>query len=161
MSRLLAVAVSLALCACTGAPWSPESPPVPGLPTFVVEVSLGGQAVSALVRALPEEQAHGLMDRREPLTDHEGMLFAFAEDRKHSFWMKDTYVPLDMVFLGTDGVVVGCLANVPPRSEQSRAIGQPSRYVLEVNAGFCARYGVISGQAARIGPPKRALGPAS
>ncbi len=161
MSRALVLVVPLALARCGGAPWSPEAPPVPTLPTFVATVTIGSQTVEAIVRALPEEQAHGLMDRREPLHDREGMLFAFAEERPHSFWMKDTYVPLDMVFLGTDGAVVGCLPDVAPRSEQSRSIGHPSRFVLEVNAGFCERYGVTVGQPTRFGPPRRLNRPAT
>jgi len=73
------------------------------------------------------------------------MLFVFDEDRNHSFWMKNTLIPLDMLFIARDGTVVGIHANATPLSTANIAVGKPSRYVLEVPGGWAARHGVAAG----------------
>ena len=73
------------------------------------------------------------------------MLFVFDEDRNHSFWMKNTLIPLDMLFIARDGTVVGIHANATPLSTADIAVGKPSRYVLEVPGGWAARHGIAAG----------------
>ena len=68
------------------------------------------------------------------------------EDSDHSFWMKNTYIGLDLVYLDSAGKVAGIAANVPPLSTESRRVGAPSRFVLEVGSGWCAEHGVARGQ---------------
>ena len=73
------------------------------------------------------------------------MLFIFAEDRDHEFWMKNTFIPLDMLFIAADGRVVGVHADATPLSTARIAAGTPSRFVLEVAGGFAARHGIAPG----------------
>jgi uncharacterized membrane protein (UPF0127 family) len=103
------------------------------------------------------ERAMGLMYRRS-LPQDAGMIFVFPQERENSFWMKNTYIPLDMVFVGKDMKVVGILHDVPPLNELPRTIGKPSMYVLEFASGTMKRYGVESGAVLHIAstlPPAR------
>jgi uncharacterized membrane protein (UPF0127 family) len=95
------------------------------------------------------ERAKGLMYRRS-LEEDAGMIFVFPEERDHSFWMKNTYIPLDMVFVGKDMRVVGVLADVPPLNLAPRTVGRPSLYVLEFAAGTMKRHGVEAGATLKI-----------
>ena len=81
----------------------------------------------------PGQRERGLMFRREMLPDW-GMLFVYPADRPLSFWMKNTLIPLDMVFIDSRGLVVGVIENVPPLTLDSRTVGKPGRYVLELAA---------------------------
>ena len=84
------------------------------------------------------------MFRRELGAD-EGMLFLFRDTSEHVFWMKNTPLPLDLVFIDAAGVVVGVLERVEPMTTAIRTIGKRSRFVLEVNAGWAAAHGVAAG----------------
>jgi hypothetical protein len=79
------------------------------------------------------------------------MIFLFGHRRDHSFWMKNTCLPLDMIFIDRDGLIVGIEENVPTLNEGSYRVGCPSVVVLEVNAGWSRRHGVTAGQQVRIG----------
>lgn len=92
----------------------------------------------------PDSQARGLMYRHHLDPDH-GMLFVFAEERSHAFWMKNTSIPLDLIFIGRDRRIVGIHANAEPFSLAPIDVGAPSRAVLEVNAGFAAAHGLAVG----------------
>lgn len=96
-----------------------------------------------------EQRARGLM-YREKLDDDAGMLFLFPVAEDHGFWMKNTLIALDMIFIGEDGRVVGVVENAAPRSLDLRSVGAPSRYVLEVNGGWAARRGVRKGDRVRF-----------
>jgi uncharacterized membrane protein (UPF0127 family) len=107
--------------------------------------SPGGTVEVALeVADTPERQQRGLM-YRSALADGHGMLFVFDEDVDHTFWMKNTLIPLDLLFIGADGRVVGVHAEATPLSTASIAVGTPSRFVLEVPGGYAARHGIASG----------------
>lgn len=98
------------------------------------------------------ERALGLMFR-ENLPEDRGMLFLFDEPRVHPFWMKYTFIPLDMIWLDAEGRVVDLRANVPPcRSDPcpSYSPRAPDSAVLEVNAGFAAAHGVAIGSVLRF-----------
>jgi uncharacterized membrane protein (UPF0127 family) len=90
------------------------------------------------------EQRRGLMQRRQLGAD-EGMLFVFPTESRQSFWMRDTLLPLDMVFARGDGHIAGIVANAAPLTDTPRGVEASSRYVLEVNGGWCARHGVAAG----------------
>ena len=90
------------------------------------------------------EREQGLMYRTS-LPQKEGMLFIFGDEQPRSFWMKNTKIPLDMIFADQDGKVVGIVADAKPYSEKTVGPGVPSQYVLEVNGGFCRRHGVAVG----------------
>jgi uncharacterized membrane protein (UPF0127 family) len=82
---------------------------------------------------------------RKELGAMAGMLFVFDAATEHAFWMKNTVLPLDMIFLGEDRKVVGIVKDAVPFTTTSRTVGVPSRYVLEVNAGFSAKPGIQTG----------------
>lgn len=96
-----------------------------------------------------EQRERGLMSVRH-LPAHTGMLFVFDADAPVAFWMKDTLVPLDMVFVGTDGVVRKVFARVPVLSPSLPDAQIPleqgsARYVIELPAGEAAHDGLIPG----------------
>ena len=92
----------------------------------------------------PEEQAHGLMFRKY-LPPAAGMLFDFHEDRVVTMWMKNTPIPLDMIFIDAGGTVVGIAENTEPFSLRNVSSGAPARAVLEVNGGTARRIGAKAG----------------
>jgi hypothetical protein len=95
---------------------------------------------------------------RKSLEDLKGMIFIFPEEREHSFWMKNTYIPLDMLFIAKDLTVVGILENVPPLTETLRTVGKPSMYVVELAGGVTRKFGIKVGDRLRVEgslPPPR------
>jgi uncharacterized protein len=93
-------------------------------------------------------RARGLMDRRFMPADH-GMLFEFEREAPEAFWMKDTYIPLDMIFISRAGVVTNIVANAEPLSERAIPSGPPCMAVLELNGGAAARIGLKAGDRVR------------
>ena len=106
-------------------------------------------SVTVEVVQTPAKIQRGLMHRQHMAPDR-GMLFVFASDRVRSFWMKNTLIPLDMLFVTEDGVVAGIIRDTEPLSLESRSIGIPTRYVLEVNGGWTAAHGIEAGARLRI-----------
>jgi uncharacterized protein len=100
---------------------------------FVVELAL-----------TPQEQEQGLMFRRELAADA-GMLFDFGTVRPAVFWMKNTLIPLDMLFIAADGRIADIHERAVPLSEATIAASVPVRAVLEVNGGTVARLGINLG----------------
>ena len=104
-----------------------------GVHTFAVELAV-----------TPEEQARGLMFRRE-LPEGQGMLFDFQREQPATFWMKNTYVSLDMIFIRADGRILRIAENTVPLSEALVPSGGPVRAVLEVVAGTARKLGIAPG----------------
>ena len=96
-----------------------------------------------------EERRVGLMYRQH-LPPDSGMLFLFDADEVHQFWMKNTLIPLDMIFITADLTVAGVVENAEPRTLTGRTIGKISRHVLEVNAGWAKAHGVGEGTKLRF-----------
>jgi len=84
---------------------------------------------------------------RRRLAADAGMLFVFPTESDQQFWMKDTPLPLDMVFIGKQRHIVGIVSEARPFTTNPLGVGVPSQYVLEVNGGFCARHGITTGDA--------------
>lgn len=95
------------------------------------------------------DRQRGLMFRKE-MADTHGMIFVFAEKEDHSFWMHNTCIPLDMLYIDDDGLIVGIEENTPTLSDDTFSVGCPSSYVLEVNAGWTRKNGVKAGQWVKI-----------
>lgn len=89
------------------------------------------------------ERKRGLMYRKE-LPEREGMIFIFPDTTVQSFWMKETYVPLDIIFL-KDNLVVGIAPDTPVLSEKRVKVDAPSKEVIELNAGRAAAEGIVVG----------------
>ncbi len=96
-----------------------------------------------------EERARGLMFRESMAPDH-GMVFDFIVEQDVSFWMKNTPLPLDMIFIHEDGTVARIARNTVPFSEAPVPSGARVRYVLEVVAGTADRIGIIGGDKVRL-----------
>jgi uncharacterized membrane protein (UPF0127 family) len=96
----------------------------------------------------PEEVARGLMFRRQ-LPEGQGMLFDFHKEQPTSFWMKNTYIPLDMIFIRADGRILHIAENRAPLSETLVPSGGPVRAVLEVIGGTAKKLGIAPGD--RVG----------
>jgi hypothetical protein len=112
----------------------------PGQPRIAVELARTTKA-----------QTRGLMYRTK-LEPDSGMLFSWSFDQVHSFWMRNTCIPLDMLFVHVDGTIAGILEQVPTLNEEPRSVPCAVRHVLEVNAGFCRSHGIKAGQRIRIEP---------
>jgi hypothetical protein len=91
-----------------------------------------------------DEQAQGLMFR-EHLEADAGMLFPYPNEDIRRFWMRNTLIPLDMLFISSDNRVVGIVENAEPQTDTVRQVAEPSQYVLEVNGGFSAAHGITAG----------------
>ncbi len=93
----------------------------------------------------PHDTARGLMYRTSLAPDR-GMLFDLGRRDDQKFWMHNTCIPLDLLYVDEDGLIVGIVENAPTLNDESRGVGCPSRFVLEVNAGWARRHGVRAGQ---------------
>lgn len=89
----------------------------------------------------PSEHRRGLMEVRE-LPEWSGMLFVYPDAARRSMWMKNTYIPLDMLFIRTDGTIASIATDTEPLSLRSIASGEPVTYVLELNAGITQKLGI-------------------
>ncbi|MEP3276132.1 MAG: DUF192 domain-containing protein [Stappiaceae bacterium] len=115
---------------------------------LTVETGLGTFPLSIEVADDSAKRAQGLMNRKS-LPSGYGMLFDFGREQDVHFWMKNTYVPLDMIFIKTDGTVAAIRKNTEPLSEKAISSGVPVRFVLEVEAGVANQMGLKSGDKVR------------
>ncbi|MCB9639103.1 MAG: DUF192 domain-containing protein [Myxococcales bacterium] len=143
----------IALMSCTATqsqcqsctPQSPEASP-----RIAITNSQGKEIVVAVELACdPATRQQGLMYRKM-LAEFGGMLFIFGQDDYLSFWMKNTYIPLDMIHISYDKKIVGIVENAKPHDETPRGVGKPARYVLEVNASFSKQHGLAPGDTIRF-----------
>jgi len=100
----------------------------------------------------PSERERGLMYETK-LADDEGMLFVFPEEKEHPFWMKNTPLPLDMIFLNATREVVGFVLDASPFSESQLTVKKPSLYTIELRAGAVKRLGLREGNKVVFGGP--------
>ncbi len=122
----------ISLLACAG---------ILGAANRFVTVYINDKPFQAEIADTPEKLARGLMFRR-CLKDGYGMLFVFPDEEVRSFWMKNTLIPLDMIFLNSDRQVVDLFASVPPCRRDpcpSYTSALPARYVLEIAGGLAAK----------------------
>lgn len=126
------VAVSLPLAAC-----SDES-------KLTIHSANGDHTFNIEVVDTAESRAQGLMYRQE-LAPDAGMLFDFLEDREVSFWMRNTFIPLDMVFITGDGVVKNIHVNARPHDPTGIPSDGPVQFVLEIPGGRSVELGIEAG----------------
>jgi len=113
-------------------------------PAVVFHADQGDVRVVVEVADTPKKRERGLMYRKA-LADEHGMLFVFPAASDHTFWMKNTYIPLDMIFINEKHTVVGVVANAEPMILDPQRVGRPSLYVVEVRGGYAARRGIRLG----------------
>jgi uncharacterized protein len=129
--------------------------PQPKLPVGTIVLETPPRApltIKAEVAGTDGQRQMGLMFR-ESMADDEGMIFLFPTERHNAFWMHNTLIPLDMLFIDSDWKVVGIVENARPLTDDSRSVNKMSQYVLELNAGAAERYGLGEGTEVRFTPP--------
>ena len=112
--------------------------------TVEIATKSGVRVFAVELAVTDEERAKGLMYRKE-LPDGRGMLFDFQREQAVSMWMKNTFIPLDMIFIARDGRIVRIAENTEVQSERIISSGAPVIAVLEVIAGTARKYGIAPG----------------
>jgi uncharacterized protein len=121
-----------------------------GQGTLEIVSKTGVHAFAVEIAANDEERARGLMFRKE-LPEGRGMLFDFYRDQPVAFWMHNTYIPLDMIFIRGDGSILSIAQNTKPLSDDLIPSGGPVRAVLEVIGGTAQKFGIAPGD--RVASP--------
>jgi uncharacterized membrane protein (UPF0127 family) len=101
--------------------------------------------IEVAIAETPEQRSLGLMDVRN-MPANKGMLFIFEHEEPLSFWMANTPLPLDLIFVNRSMQIVRIHHNAQPYSERQFPSGEPAIYVVEVNAGFCLDHDITEGQ---------------
>jgi uncharacterized membrane protein (UPF0127 family) len=125
-----------------------RTPPQGGLEKLEIVTASGTHEFSVEIMRSGPQRERGLMFRRY-LPQDRGMLFVFEVERPIMMWMKNTYLPLDMIFIDSVGKVVGLAEHAEPLSTKIIPSGAPASGVLEVNAGTAARIGLKIGDSLR------------
>ncbi len=117
-----------------------------GLELLTLCIESGDKTRSFTVEhaASTSEQAQGLMFRKS-LSDDAGMIFPYQSPRILGFWMKNTLIPLDIIFIRSDGTIESIAENTTPYSEESVSSGEPVQAVLELRGGLTAELGIKAG----------------
>ncbi|MDP2807576.1 MAG: DUF192 domain-containing protein [bacterium] len=151
MSPLRAILAIALLTACGGCRQEPvpkqslSNETRPGK----VQLTIGGARLWVEVAGDEATRSQGLMHRRQ-MPEDEGMLFVFEYPQPLSFWMKNTYLPLDIAFVARDGSILNIL-KMKPLDEGPRYLSQgPALYAIETNAGWFQKNGVKAGDKVRF-----------
>jgi uncharacterized protein len=109
----------------------------------------GVSPIQVEVARTPEQRNRGLM-ARDSMPANQGMIFAWPENGRRQFWMRNTCLPLDMLFIAMDGTIVSILEQVPTMNDDARLGPCPAAFVLEVNAGWSREHHVKPGDRVEI-----------
>jgi uncharacterized membrane protein (UPF0127 family) len=119
-------------------------------PRVVVSTKSGKEyAARVEIADTPAKREMGLQYRRE-LADDQGMLFLFPAEEVLTFWMHNTPIPLDMIFIGADMKIAGIIHDAVPFSTTTRSVGLPSQFVLEIKGGLARGRGIEVGDRVRF-----------
>ncbi|HEX9145916.1 MAG TPA: DUF192 domain-containing protein [Candidatus Binatia bacterium] len=138
LGLLVSLAVCLTMTACQAQPEVRITTQEGREITFVVELA-----------DTPAKRELGLQYRRDLPADR-GMIFLFPYEADQTFWMKNTPIPLDMIFINNQRQIVGIAEEAVPFSLDPRSVGRPSQFVLEINGGLSKRYGIKPGNSVRF-----------
>ncbi len=153
IGRRIVLAAAIALTAASGASaqlprqnpadckGQPELKP---LQPLTVTTPKGAFKFAVEVADSQTEREYGLMCRRSLAADR-GMLFVFPKAGYQAFWMRNTLIPLDIIYIGPDGRVVSVVRNAQPLNEAPLPSGAPAQFVLELAAGRAAQIGLLPG----------------
>ena len=144
LAHLVALALTLALVSCESDKQTRAEQAAEG----TVAVKVGSETFKVEVAATERARQLGLMHRKSMPQDR-GMLFVFADERELSFWMKNTHIPLDIVYADRNGKVVS-IKQMQPLDESPVPSDGPSKYAVEINQGAAARAGVKVGDVISI-----------
>lgn len=129
-----------------------ETPPIEFTKEGELNLLKDGEVIKTLDIEIAEtvyERETGLM-YRDSMEDDQGMLFIFTNEAERSFHMKNTYIPLDLIFYNRDSTVVSISENARPRDETSIPSNAPAQYVLEINAGKAGEWNIETGDKMRF-----------
>lgn len=116
-----------------------------------VTISTKGREVEFLVEVADTAGKRQMgLQYRQSLADDRGMIFFFPSEAVQTFWMKNTPISLDMIFINRNRKIVGIVERTVPFSLDSRSVIEPSQYVLEINGGLARRYGIQTGDSVRF-----------
>jgi uncharacterized protein len=113
-----------------------------------IPLYLKGKTILVEVAKAPEDRVRGLMGRKR-LGDSEGMLFIFDQEDYHSFWMKNTLIPLSIAFIDKEGRILS-ITDMKPLTLDSHGPPKPILYALEMNQGWFAANGIKVGDVVRF-----------
>jgi hypothetical protein len=130
-------------------PHDPETPPRLRTGKIVFSEAKGAPVTTIEVAENDHDRQRGLMYRTK-MGDEHGMIFTFGEKDDHTFWMHNTCISLDMLFIDDDGMIVGIEESTPTMSDDTFSVGCASKYVLELNAGWTRAHGVVAGQKVKL-----------
>lgn len=111
-------------------------------------LAVGQSSLEIELACTPAQQQQGLMYRQQ-LPENQGMLFVFDRAQPLNFWMKNTYVPLSIAYLDSEGRIVD-IQDMQPLDETTHPSSRPARYALEVNQGWFLRHKVAVGEQIRL-----------
>ncbi len=124
-------------------------PPLPAAKVTLIDAFKGTHVVEVEVAATATTRTRGMMWRTS-LLPGKGMLFIFPVEQRLSFWMRNTLIPLDMIFFSKDLNVTGVISNAEPQTLTSRGPATSSMYVLEVPGGWAEKVGIAVGSPVKL-----------
>jgi uncharacterized membrane protein (UPF0127 family) len=145
--RVLVLSLALFLPACK------RDQAAPAADYGLVHMQVGNQPFTLELAATDKTRQHGLM-HRQSLPERRGMLFVFSDEQPRSFWMRNTLIPLDIVYLDKNGKVVS-ISQMKPLDETGVHSAGPAKYAIEMNEGAAAKAGVKVGDVLDIPPAAR------
>ena len=140
LARVLAILAVVLVFGTGGAAGSVSFEETP----LVIAAESGRFEFQVELAVSPEQRSQGLMFREE-LAEDRGMLFDFGRPQQASMWMRNTYLPLDMLFIDAEGRITQIASDTQPLSDNVIASREPVRAVLELRAGVTARLGIEPG----------------
>lgn len=148
---LLASFLLFVACSTSEGTVPPPAAEVVRIPV-TVQTPSGPVTFQSELAMTPAERARGLMFREE-LGAREGMLFVFPAEDQLSFWMKNTLIPLDMVFIRADQTILGVVHEAEPETTSPRRVTGRSQYVLEIPGGVARELGIAAEQSVQMMVP--------
>lgn len=132
-------------------PRDPDRPPTLPRKKIRFAEAAGQPEVDVEVAHDDTTRQRGLMYRTQ-LAEGRGMLFSWDAPSRHDFWMHNTCIPLDMLFVAADGTIAGVVEQVPVLNDAPRGVACPSQHVIEVPAGYTRAHGIKAGQRVTLDP---------
>lgn len=111
----------------------------------IIEVKIKDKTFKSRIADTPQKREEGLMFVKD-MPEDEGMLFIYSQEDSHTFWMKNTYIPLDIIFVNAEKKIIKIHSNAKPLDTSVVYPSlEPSMYVLEINGGIASKYGIKEG----------------